>query len=197
MSAECNTWLQAFKVRKKSAINLNKLTGITTLACHLMFLASKKVIQISQISFVNMYVLYTANFASFWIWSYTFCVFIFSLSFGLANAVMWLAIPSVIDTPPMEDSPEVFHRGGVSFKWIGMLGDSMWKSHTLCTTGGSTYGPNQHRPPPLWQINHANAAYFRLFWGYFRVISATRPPFWISAPLFTYPGSTPAVLHVV
>ena len=35
--------------------------------------------------------------------------------------------------------------------------------------------------PPFWQINHANSAYFRLFWGYFRVISATRPPpFYIS-----------------
>ena len=31
-------------------------------------------------------------------------------------------------------------------------------------------------PPPFWQINHANSAYFRLFWGYFGVISATRPP---------------------
>ena len=41
--------------------------------------------------------------------------------------------------------------------------------------GGSTYGPNRHRPP-FWQINHANSAYFRLFLGYFRVISATRPP---------------------
>ena len=30
--------------------------------------------------------------------------------------------------------------------------------------------------PPFWQINHANSAYFRLFLGYFRVISATRPP---------------------
>ena len=46
--------------------------------------------------------------------------------------------------------------------------------------------------PPFWQINHANSAYFRLFLGYFWVISATRaPPFWISAPLFTYPGSAP------
>ena len=35
-------------------------------------------------------------------------------------------------------------------------------------------------PPPLWQINHANSAYFRLFLGYFQVISATWPPFWIS-----------------
>ena len=35
--------------------------------------------------------------------------------------------------------------------------------------------------PPFWQINHANSAYFRLFLGYFRVISATRPPpFYIS-----------------
>ena len=31
-------------------------------------------------------------------------------------------------------------------------------------------------PPPFWQINHANSAYFRLFWGYFWVISTTRPP---------------------
>ena len=30
--------------------------------------------------------------------------------------------------------------------------------------------------PPFWQINHANSAYFRLFLGYFRVKSATRPP---------------------
>ena len=39
--------------------------------------------------------------------------------------------------------------------------------------------------PPFWQINHANSAYFRLFLGYFGVISANRPP------LFTYPGSSP------
>ena len=38
-------------------------------------------------------------------------------------------------------------------------------------------------PPPFWQINHANSAYFMLFWGYFRVISATQPQFWISPPL--------------
>ena len=41
--------------------------------------------------------------------------------------------------------------------------------------------------PPFWQINHANSAYFRLFLGYLGVISATRPP------LFTYPGSSPAL----
>ena len=29
--------------------------------------------------------------------------------------------------------------------------------------------------PPFGHINHANSAYFRLFWGYFGVISATRP----------------------
>ena len=39
--------------------------------------------------------------------------------------------------------------------------------------------------PPFWQINHANSAYFRLFLGYFGVISANWPP------LFTYPGSSP------
>ena len=31
--------------------------------------------------------------------------------------------------------------------------------------------------PPFWQINHANSAYFRVFLGYFGVISATWPPF--------------------
>ena len=63
--------------------------------------------------------------------------------------------------------------------------------------GGSTYGPNRHRTPPFWKINHANSAYFRLFLGYFGVISAIRPPFWILAPpLFTYPGSAPAKLGV-
>ena len=39
--------------------------------------------------------------------------------------------------------------------------------------------------PPFWQINHAISAYFRLFLGYFWVISAIRPPpFWISASPF-------------
>ena len=47
-------------------------------------------------------------------------------------------------------------------------------SENAVLRGGSTYGPNRH--PPFWQINHANSAYFRLFWGYFRIISATRPP---------------------
>ena len=42
---------------------------------------------------------------------------------------------------------------------------------------------DRHRPP-FWQINHVNSAYFRLFWGYFQVISAIRSPFWISAPSF-------------
>ena len=46
--------------------------------------------------------------------------------------------------------------------------------------------------PPFWQINHANSAYFRLFLGYFQVISATRPLLLDLAPLFTYPGSAPA-----
>ena len=58
--------------------------------------------------------------------------------------------------------------------------------------GGSTYGPNRHRPP-FWQINHTNSAYFRLFLGYFGVISATPPPFGSRPPppFFTYPGSAP------
>ena len=48
--------------------------------------------------------------------------------------------------------------------------------------------------PPFWQINHANSAYFRLFLGYFGVVSAIRPPLLdLGPPLLTYPGSGPAV----
>ena len=65
----------------------------------------------------------------------------------------------------------------------------------LSSRGGSTYSPNRHRPT-FWQMNHANSVYFRLFLGYFRVISATRPPPFGSRPLlFTYPGSTPALIN--
>ena len=52
--------------------------------------------------------------------------------------------------------------------------------------GGSTYGPNRHRPPPFWQINHANSAYFRLILGYFGVISAARPPLLDLGPPFLH-----------
>ena len=38
--------------------------------------------------------------------------------------------------------------------------------------------------PPFWQINHTNSAYFRLFLGYFGVISATRPPLLDLGPPF-------------
>ena len=41
-------------------------------------------------------------------------------------------------------------------------------------------------PPPFWQINHVHSAYFRLFWGYFRVISAIRPPLLDLGPLFLH-----------
>ena len=34
-------------------------------------------------------------------------------------------------------------------------------------------------PPPFWQINHANAAYFRLFWGYI-----SHPPPLLDLPSF-------------
>ena len=40
--------------------------------------------------------------------------------------------------------------------------------------------------PPFWQINHANSAYFRLFLGYFGVISVTRPPLLDLGPLFLH-----------
>ena len=43
---------------------------------------------------------------------------------------------------------------------------------------------SESAPPPPWQINHANSAYFRLFLGYFRVISATRPPFGSRPPFY-------------
>ena len=59
--------------------------------------------------------------------------------------------------------------------------------------------------PPFWRINHANSAYFRLFLGYFGVISATRPPFWISASPFyiswirpcLHPGGIPKMIREV
>ena len=47
------------------------------------------------------------------------------------------------------------------------------------TRGGSTYGPNRHRPP-LLADKSCKFSLFRLFWGYLGVISATRPPFYIS-----------------
>ena len=51
--------------------------------------------------------------------------------------------------------------------------------------------------PPFWQINHVNSAYFRLFLGYFRVISAIRPPFWISAPSFYISWIHPCILKIL
>ena len=41
---------------------------------------------------------------------------------------------------------------------------------------------SESAPTPFCQINHANAAYFRLFLVYFQVISATRPPPFGSCP---------------
>ena len=40
--------------------------------------------------------------------------------------------------------------------------------------------------PPFWQINHVKSAHFRLFLGYFRVISAIRPPLLDLGPLFLH-----------
>ena len=68
---------------------------------------------------------------------------------------------------------------------------------TLPCTGADPRMVRIGTGPPFWQINHANSAYFRLFLGYFRVISATRPPpFGSRPPLFTYPGSVPGVYCV-
>ena len=47
--------------------------------------------------------------------------------------------------------------------------------------------------PPFWQINHVNSAYFRLFLGYFRVISAIRPPLLDLGPLFLHILDPPLV----
>ena len=49
----------------------------------------------------------------------------------------------------------------------------------MYSRGGSTYGPNRHRPP-FWKINHANSAYFRLFWAIFGLYQPPDPPFYIS-----------------
>ena len=57
-------------------------------------------------------------------------------------------------------------------------------------------------PPPFWQINHANSAYFRLFLDYFRVISAIwpplldlGPPFYISWIRPCYCGPSTCIYH--
>ena len=47
--------------------------------------------------------------------------------------------------------------------------------------------------PPFLQINQANSAYFRLFLGYFRVISATRPPLLDLGPHFLHILDPPLV----
>ena len=67
--------------------------------------------------------------------------------------------------------------------WVRISGPEHGACIALVHKGGSTYGPNWHRPP-LWQINHANSAYLRLFLGYFQVISATRPSFESRPPHF-------------
>ena len=41
-------------------------------------------------------------------------------------------------------------------------------------------------PPPLWQINHANSAYFRLFWAIFRLYQPPAPPPFVSRPSFLH-----------
>ena len=56
---------------------------------------------------------------------------------------------------------------------------------SLCNQGRIHVWSESAPAPPFLEINHANSAYFRLFLGYFGVISATRPPpFWISASPF-------------
>ena len=45
-----------------------------------------------------------------------------------------LITPFKIHTPPVENLPQVFHRGSVIFKWIGMLSSSIQYSHPLCGT---------------------------------------------------------------
>ena len=52
-------------------------------------------------------------------------------------------------------------------------------------------------PPPFWQINHANSTYFRLFLGYFWVISATRPPLLDLAPPFLHILDPPLWMDVM
>ena len=50
--------------------------------------------------------------------------------------------------------------------------------------------------PPFWQINHANSACYRLFLGYFGVISASRPPFGSRPPPFLHILDPPLCLQI-
>ena len=72
---------------------------------------------------------------------------------------------------------------------LGALSVNLLKIHPICVNWvpsvmktlrllqGRIHVWSESAPAtPFWQINHANSAYFRLFWGYFGVISATRPP---------------------
>ena len=53
--------------------------------------------------------------------------------------------------------------------------------------GGSRYEPIRPRPPPFWQLNHANS-------GYFGAISANFPSILTLGPLFfANPGSGPEI----
>ena len=51
-----------------------------------------------------------------------------------------------------------------------------WRRTFLLRAQGWIHVWSELALPPFWQINHANSTYFRLFLGYFGVISATRPP---------------------
>ena len=73
----------------------------------------------------------------------------------------------------------------------------MYKEYTfsfcepLTIRGGSTYGPNRHRPPLLTDKS-CNFSLFYVIFGLFSgYISHPAPPFGSRPPLFTYPGSAP------
>ena len=66
-----------------------------------------------------------------------------------------------------------------SMPYLSSVFISLWlydKVFQCYITGADPHMVRIGTGPPFWQINHANSAYFRLFLGYFRVISATRPP---------------------
>ena len=109
------------------------------------------------------------------------------LIFGWFLVEFWLRSWILVDDCfKINDFSTKYQRWG----WLRMVEAQRWIN--VDSTLRGWFVPTGR--PPFWQINHANSAYFRLFLGYFGVISATRPPLLDLGPLFTYPGSAPELV---
>ena len=70
-----------------------------------------------------------------------------SFSSNLAPSWNQWALPFEIHTPSVKDLGKVFHRENVNFRCNGILSSSIWKSHTLCETFGSSF------PEGVWILD--------------------------------------------